>query len=147
METIYSNGNNKIYLRFKSNYEVDETRPLPFVSFILGVELEYNTWIGETAFFKAEEGFVMDGDEYQKFLNNLKNQINSYKEMQLEIYDHYADTDANLLIDCQKSMIVINGQLGSSLVDGLPILNFTLKNLDSSFLINLYESLVKNTEF
>ena len=76
METIYSNGNNKVYLRLETNNEVDENRPLSFISFILGVELEYNTWIGETAFFKAEEGFVMDGDEYQKFLNNLKNLIN-----------------------------------------------------------------------
>ena len=147
METIYSNGSNKVYLRLETNNEVDENRPLPFISFIFGVELEYNTWIGETAFFKAEEGFVMDGDEYQKFLNNLKNQINNYKEMKLEIYDHYADTDAKLLIDCQKSMIVLKGQLGSTLIDGLPVLNFTLRNLDSSFLINLYESLVKNTEF
>ncbi len=147
METIYLDGNNRVYLRFELNDKLDESCPLPFISFILGAELEYNTWNGGVAFFKGEEGFVMDGEEYQTFLNNLKSQIQNYKEMQLKIYHHYADTNANLLIDCQKSMIVLKGQLGSTLIDGLPVLNFTLRNLDSSFLINLYDVLVKNTKF
>lgn len=147
MKTIYSNGNNNVYLRLGTNNKIDESHPLPFISFIFGVELEYNTWMGETTLFKAEEGFVMCGDKYQTLLNNLKKQISDYKEIKFEIYDYYADTDANLLIDCQKSMIVLKGQLGSTLVDDLPVLNFKLNNLNSSFLINFYEFLVENSEF
>ena len=146
MKTIYLNCNN-VYLRLGTNNKVDKSRQLPFISFILGVELECKTWIGETAFFKAEDGFVMCGDEYQKFLNSLKKQINDYKEIKLEIYDYYADTDSKLLIDCQKNMIVLKGQLGSTINDDMPVLNFKLRNLNSSFLINFYECLIENTEF
>lgn len=146
METIYKNGNTKIYLKFKTNDAVDKDL-FPYTSFVLGVELSYKTWIDEPAYFKAEEGFEMYGDEYQEFLNELKNQIDNYKEMELEIYDYYLNNNAKLDIDCQKDNIMIKGQLGTSLVEGYPMMNFTIRNLNLSLFKNLYDCLIKHTKF
>lgn len=147
MKVLYQSGKEKVYLRFNQLHNFNEETPEPFVSFVFGVELDTNTWYGENVCYKAEDAFVMCGDDYEEFLKTLKEQINNYKETSFEINDCWVNTNAKITIDCQKSMIVLNGCLGSSLVEGLPVLNFSLRNLDSSFLINLYEALIENTKF
>lgn len=127
----------KIYIRFIEGYDVIK----PCVAFIVGVEMTLPAWVGgqdERSHFKAEDGFNMFGDGLDKFMNELRLQIDNYQEKQLMIEDYSEETDGYLEFDCQLDKVEIKGQLGATFE--LPTFNFKY-TANSSILANLYDAL------
>ena len=140
-ETIWKTDSVEMYLKFMNNHGLKYEYPRPFTSFIVGIDLRFDSWLGEGGEVecKGEEGFNLIGEQ---FLNELEKVARNYQETKIRLEDDLQDTDAFVLFECLKDKVLVSGQLGDSI--GSPFVSKFEFEANSNILQNLYEKLKEN---
>ena len=141
----------QIYFKFKELNEITDTgleNSKPYISFNLGIKIFGKSWADFETVFQGEDGFVMDGDYYSEFLDELKEMTKNNHEGEIVISDYLADTDAEVHIKYEDYKVVVYGHLGEeyNLDIGKPVLKFSIAT-KRDFLSKLYDTLNEMTLF
>ena len=134
------NFNCEIYVRIRDDFKKGtgpDYFPKLYLEYVLGIRQTKPAWIPQMLTYVAEDGFAMIGDE---LLSALEKQIKNYKEMEIRLYDHAQDTDAEIIFDCKKEKVILKGSLGnttSAEFSDFVKTNFEIE-VDKEILKNLY---------
>lgn len=154
-EIIYNENNEnnegrvvKIYLRFKDEKFGEQLPIRPIVSFILGIEISQDAveWNGKICKNKVEQedAFVMLGQEYEEFLNELKTKK---KNKKLKIEDGLQDTDSFVSLKVlDKNKVRVKASFRTYVCEPFPSVNVEF-DVPDFVLDNLYKALTKHTQF
>lgn len=120
----------------------------PNVSFVMGIEINHDAVEGTGAIYKnkvvQEDGFVMDGAEYEKFLQALKIKK---KNTKLKIEDYFQDTESFVSFKIlEENKVEVKASFSTYICEPISIVKIELEVKDT-ILDNLYNALTKHTQF